>query len=128
MPVVAWCELMLLTPVAPANISCRFEYAITNTWQGGFIGTIKVTNSGSVTAEDWRLEFDLTPGNALITKAWDGLLISFHNPVRVDAPSWNNYLHPGRSYELGFLGEIFGQQSSRFISNVRLNGVSCAYT
>ncbi len=115
------------TPFAPASISCRYEYTIT-AWQSGFTGTVKVTNTGTEPASDWRLEFDLTPADALVLQAWNGILISFHNPVRINAPVWGDYLLPDNSHEVGFVGEFMGANSPVTILDVRLNGVSCTKT
>ncbi|AVT31786.1 hypothetical protein C6361_22560 [Plantactinospora sp. BC1] len=111
-----------------AAIACRSEYQLSNVWQGGFTGSVKVTNTGTQPIEDWRLSFDLAPTTARITQAWNGLLISFYAPVRINAPRWAEDLAPGQAHEIGFSGEFVGEQSAVWISNVKLNDTPCSYT
>lgn len=111
--------------LTPAAVGCRYEAKIPGVWSTGFVGTITVTNTGSVTIEDWRLEFNAAPFGAFVTQVWDGALISFHDPVRIDAPSWGKDLLVGKSHEVGFLGEFVANSGPVTISNVKLNGVAC---
>ncbi|HEX8867451.1 MAG TPA: cellulose binding domain-containing protein, partial [Lentzea sp.] len=44
----------VVVPEAEAAAGCQVTYEVTNEWQGGFIGDVKVTNLGDALT-GWRL-------------------------------------------------------------------------
>jgi cellulase/cellobiase CelA1 len=111
------------TPPAVTAVSCQFELTMVS-WATGFNGSLKVANTGSSTANNWWIEFDLSAG-ADLTNGWNGTFQQINSHVRVDAPSWQRDLLPGHYANPQFTGE-YSSTNGVSLSNIKLNGVTCS--
>jgi hypothetical protein len=109
------------TPPAPA-LSCSVTYRVSAQWQGGFIGNLTVTNTGTTTLQGWTLVFSFTAGQR-IWSGWNGRFTQHGAQVTVTNPSDNATLAPGSSITPGFQGIWFGSNPAP--GPFTLNGVTC---
>jgi glucuronoarabinoxylan endo-1,4-beta-xylanase len=110
------------TPTQVTGSSCSVHYAVTNQWQGGFGGSITITNTGSTTLNGWTLGFSF-PGSQQITQGWNGVFAQSGANVTVTNASYNGTLAPGASVNPGFNGSWNGSNPNP--TAFTLNGASC---
>ena len=79
---------------------CKTAWKLDNSWQGGFQGSLTVTNTGTNAATPWTVTFTL-PG-ATVSNGWNGTFTQSGSTVTVTAPSHSPTLAPGASVSLGF--------------------------
>ncbi|MCH1926069.1 ExeM/NucH family extracellular endonuclease [Shewanella sp. C32] len=103
-PVLA--SLKLINQLAPA--SCVHE--ITNRWQNGFQGLVRITNQSDNTIKGWQVQWGYSNGDS-INSAWNGQL-SGNGPYTASNLSWNQDIAPGQSVEVGFTGQGYGDDTS----------------
>ncbi|MEY9210813.1 glycoside hydrolase family 9 protein [Thermobifida halotolerans] len=101
--------------------SCLVEYR-TNDWNGGFTGSVRITNTGDTALSDWRLSFAFPAGQQL-THGWNATWSQSGADVTVTPMSWNSGLAPGATVEVGFNGSWTGSNSAP--TEFVLNGESC---
>lgn len=75
------------------------NFAVTQSWQGGFEGGYTITNSTNATVASWSLVFDLPTGEA-VTSVWNGTLTHSGNVYTITAPSWASPLAPGATADV----------------------------
>jgi poly(hydroxyalkanoate) depolymerase family esterase len=86
-------------PSTPGSTSpCSAVYTTNNSWQGGFVGTVKVTAAGPIYG--WTVRLSL-PSGTTITNVWNGTRIDGTTMSNV---SWNGRLLAGQTAEFGFQG------------------------
>jgi hypothetical protein len=107
----------------PLPLSCRAVYQLQSQWQGGFVGTITVTNTGSAPIVGWTLTFTF-PGDQHITNTWNGTATQTGSAVTVHGANWNSTIQPGGSVSVGFQGT--GQSVTGAPTNIAINGVPCS--
>src|SRR6266487_2372304 len=61
--------LVAVMPKASAAVGCKVDYAITNQWSTGFIGSVTITNLGDQ-LNGWNLQFDF-PAGQTVTNGWN---------------------------------------------------------
>src|SRR5262249_48348026 len=90
------------TPTPPTSTEVQGQFTATNTWNGGFQGTVTVTNGGSaVTA--WQIEVDMP---YQITNIWNATVISHNaNSYVIGNASWDGTLAQGASTSFGFTAD-----------------------
>jgi predicted carbohydrate-binding protein with CBM5 and CBM33 domain len=86
------------------GVSCT--YAVTNSWNTGFTGVIRVTNTGTGTTSGWTANWQYTGGNR-ITSAWNATLTG-SNPYSAANIGWNGAVAAGQTVEFGFQGNTNG--------------------
>ncbi|MER5703313.1 endo-1,4-beta-xylanase [Micromonospora sp. NPDC002296] len=111
------------TPTGGTGQLCRVGYAVTNQWQGGFQGALRVTNTGSRTVDGWTLRWAFPDGQK-VTQLWNGGYRQNGSAVEVTNPAWGARLPAGATAEVGFLASWTGQ--NRVPAAFSLNGVPCA--
>jgi len=85
-----------------ASNGAKCTYVVTNQWNNGFTGAIRITNNGSSAINGWNVSWSYSDG-ARITSSWNGTL-SGNNPYSASGLNWNNTIQPGQTAEIGFQG------------------------
>jgi hypothetical protein len=106
---------------AAATPACQVAYTVTNSWSGGFQGSIVVTtNAAAVTS--WTLGFTF-PGNQQVSSGWNGTWTQTGEAVSVANAGWNGSLGTGGSVTLGFTGTFSGTNTNP--TAFTFNGTAC---
>jgi cellulase/cellobiase CelA1 len=87
-------------------------YSQTSDWGTGFIGDLKITNSGTTPISGWTMEFDLA---ANIVSIWNAEIVS-HVGTRyvIRNAAWNGTLAAGAEISFGFQADgIAGELPTR---------------
>lgn len=92
---------------------------MSSTWQTGFIAHFTVVNASTVPMTDWRLEFDLPPGES-ISHTWSSNVSRYGTHYVLTPANWNRIIAPGGSATGGMRGVLSGSYSPP--SNCVLNG------
>jgi chitin-binding protein len=104
----------------PVPLSCTSSVAITNSWAGGFQGTVTVKNTGANAISPWIVGWHLDP--ATLVSGWNAAVSQTDQTVTAAAPSWNLSLPSGASITVGF---VANGPASPPPSSVSLNGLGC---
>jgi len=102
----------LALPVAPpayASVAMA-RLSVTSTWQTGFIARFIITNPTTVPLTDWKLEFDLPPGESIL-HSWSSSVTQYGTHFVLTPVSWNRIVPPGGTAEGGFRGVLSGTYS-----------------
>lgn len=78
------------------------EYVVTNQWNNGFTGAIRITNNGTTPINGWNISWSYSDGSR-ITNSWNAN-VSGNNPYTASNLGWNSSIQPGQTIELGFQG------------------------
>lgn len=113
------------TPTQPSgSSSCHVVYSITNQWQGGFQGSLSITNTGSATINSWSLVFSFANGQT-ITQIWNASAVQSGSKVTATNLSYDATIAPGATLNsVGFLGSWNG--TNAVPTSFTLNGVACS--
>ncbi|GCE50361.1 O-glycosyl hydrolase [Thermosporothrix hazakensis] len=90
------------SPTAPPS-PVQVSYQVVNQWPGGFTASIQITNNGTSTIQNWKLQFTF-PGSQKITNLWNGQVTQSGNQVTITNASYNATIAPGSSVTIGFNG------------------------
>ncbi|WP_370079948.1 cellulose binding domain-containing protein [Streptacidiphilus sp. MAP12-16] len=117
----------LLTP-ATSNAATGLtgliaNFAVTQTWTGGFEGGYTITNDTNATVNSWTLVFDLPAGEA-VTSAWNGTLTHSGTHYTIASPSWASALAPGATAAVVGM-DISTGSTQTFPSNCVINNEPC---
>jgi cellulase/cellobiase CelA1 len=107
-----------VAPVAHAAAAAA-TLAVEHTWQDGFIAHFTVTNVSMTELSDWRLEFDLPPGEG-ISHTWNSSFAQSGTHFVITPANWNRSIAPGGSATGGMRGVLSGAYSPPV--NCVLNG------
>jgi beta-glucosidase len=102
--------------------SCRVTYT-TNDWSNGFTASVAVTNTGTVPADPWRLQWTFAAGQR-VTQSWSARITQTGATVTATGETWNPSLAPGATVTFGFNGSHAG--SNPRPASFTLNGSTCA--
>jgi rhamnogalacturonan endolyase len=86
--------------IASAGGKCT--YIVSNEWNTGFTGAIRITNNGSSAINGWSVKWSYTDGTQIIG-SWNATLTGT-NPYTATNLSWNASIQPGQSAEFGVQG------------------------
>jgi chitin-binding protein len=89
------------TAPPPPSVPCKATYTITNSWPGGFQGSVTVTNPNTATINSWTVGWVLPDGET-VSSAWNGTLSVAGSLASVKSASWNGQLAPNASTSFGF--------------------------
>ncbi|MGW4817530.1 cellulase family glycosylhydrolase [Streptomyces sp. NPDC004227] len=103
---------------APA---CTVEYTVTNQWDAGFQGDVKITNN-QAPLSGWSLTFDFAGGQK-VSQGWNAKWSQSGTTVTAANESYNGSLGTGASVSTGFLGSKSG--SNPVPTAFKLNGTTC---
>jgi endoglucanase len=99
---LAWVSSFLASPGTPS--ACQVSYDKLSQWPDGFLGQLKVTNTGTTPLTDWKVRWSFL-GAQEITQHWNAKLTQSGSSVTAGPESWNRTIHPGQSVIFGFLGD-----------------------
>jgi cellulase/cellobiase CelA1 len=109
----------------PANASCAVHYAISNSWPGGFGGTITMTNRSAAAINGWTLTFSWPAAGEAVGSGWNGTWTQSGQAVTVVNASWNGTIAAnGGTVSLGFNGTDTGQDPAPTAFSI--NGTVCS--
>lgn len=86
----------------PPNGGCTATYTITNSWQGGFQGEVRVT-AGARAITGWTAGWTFANGQS-VTQSWNVALTSSGATVTARNVDYNGRLAAGASTSFGFIG------------------------
>ncbi|MGC5379773.1 cellulase family glycosylhydrolase [Micromonospora sp. DT68] len=86
----------------PPTGGCTAAYAITNQWQGGFQGEVRVT-AGSAAITGWTVRWTFANGQS-VSQAWNATVTSSGTTVTARNVDYNGRLAAGASASFGFIG------------------------
>jgi cellulase/cellobiase CelA1 len=109
---------LAITPVAHAAAAAA-RLSVSSTWQTGFIAHFTIVNASAVPMTDWRLEFDLPPGES-VSHTWSSTLVQYGTHYVLSPANWNRIIAPGGSATGGLRGVLSGSYTPP--SNCVLNG------
>ncbi len=76
-------------------------FAISNGWQGGYTGSITLTNNGTQTIDGWVLDFTM-PAGATITNMWGATFTAAGPAIEATDVDYTAAIPPGGSVTIGF--------------------------
>lgn len=112
---------VVTTGAARAAAGCRVDYAVSNTWPGGFGAAVTVTNLGDP-VDGWRLTWSF-PAGQTVTQLWNGSVAQAGAAVTVTNAPYNRAVPTGGSASFGFNGSWTGSNPAP--TTFALNGTTC---
>ncbi|MGK7947757.1 MAG: expansin EXLX1 family cellulose-binding protein [Xenococcaceae cyanobacterium] len=89
-------------PTIPTNNSA-VDFAITNSWGGGYQGQVEITNQDSSQLNSWTLEFEFA---GQIEQIWNAEIVSqTGNTYVISNSAYNGTIASGDKVSFGFTGE-----------------------
>jgi endoglucanase len=88
------------TPPAPTG-GCTATYKQDNAWQGGFQGSLTVTNTGSAAVNPWSASWTW-PSGVTLGNGWNATVTQSGTTVTAAAPGHAGSLAAGSSVTIGF--------------------------
>ncbi|MCG5459442.1 cellulase family glycosylhydrolase [Micromonospora sp. PSH03] len=98
----------------PPNGGCTATFTVTNQWQGGFQGEVRVT-AGARAITGWTAGWTFANGQR-VTQSWNVALTSSGTTVTARNTDYNGRLAAGASASFGFLGSWTGTNSLPVVS------------
>ncbi|MEU8406585.1 cellulase family glycosylhydrolase [Micromonospora sp. NPDC048842] len=98
----------------PPSGGCTATYTVTNQWQGGFQGEIRVT-AGARAITGWTASWTFANGQR-VTQSWNVALTSTGTTVTARNTDYNGRLAAGASASFGFLGSWTDANSPPVVS------------
>jgi endoglucanase len=109
------------SPPPTGTIRCTIEYTVDNSWPDGFQASVRITNSGTTAANNWRSTWTV-PSGVLLTNGWNATVTQSGTTFTAVAPSWAPSLAAGASTTVGFTAT---GPSTPPASAFTLNGTAC---
>jgi cellulase/cellobiase CelA1 len=118
----------LPTPVTftvppPVDASCAAHYEISNSWQGGFIAAITLTNRAA-TPINWKLTFTWPADGQAVANGWGATWTQSGQQVTVTPDAGGTIGANGGTASLGFQGSNTGQNPAPTVFYI--NGIPCS--
>ena len=108
----------------PADAPCAVHYEISNSWSGGFIAAVTVTNRAATAVTDWKLTFTWPAAGQSVTSGWGATWAQSGQQVTVTATSGGSIAANGGTTTLGFQGGVTGSNPAP--AAFYLNGQVCS--
>ncbi|HZP54134.1 cellulose binding domain-containing protein, partial [Actinocrinis sp.] len=109
----------------PANASCAVHYAVSNSWPGGFGGSITLTDKAATAINGWTLTFAWPAAGQGVQSGWNGTWTQSGSTVTVASANWNGAIAAnGGTVSLGFNGTDTGQNPAPVAFYI--NGTVCS--
>lgn len=86
------------TTPAPGAAACSATFAVSSSWNSGFVGSVTVKATGSAIT-GWKVSLSL-PSGTTVTNVWNGV----QNGSAIANAAWNGTLGAGGSTDFGFQG------------------------
>ena len=104
-----------------ATHACTVDYAVTSQWDGGFQGSVEITDN-QTPVSSWQLAFDFADGRK-VTQGWNAKWSQSGTTVTATNESWNSALATGSGITAGFVGT--SSTSNTAPTAFTLNGTTC---
>lgn len=89
-----------VTPALSSDVSVAF--AVTNSWQGNFSGTVRIANNTAAAINGWTLEFDL-PAVLTAGNLWGAEIVSVSGSrYRLRNAAWTASIAAGSTVSFSF--------------------------
>lgn len=112
----------VVTVPPPVDAVCAAHYEISNSWQGGFIAAITLTNRATTPLNDWRLTFSWPADGQAVTNGWGATWAQSGRQVTVTAGG--SIGAGGGTTSLGMQGSNTGQNPTPTV--LFINGTPCS--
>ncbi|MEV0605422.1 lytic polysaccharide monooxygenase [Polymorphospora rubra] len=89
------------TTPPPTGSGCTATHSVVSSWNGGYQGEVKITNTGGSSIGNWTAKWTLAAGQSIGT-LWSGTHTVSGSQVTVTNAAWNGSLAPGGSTTFGF--------------------------
>ena len=109
-------------PASAAGGGCSVAYTVQSQWQGGFTGSVVITNLGSAVTS-WSLGFDFPDAGQQVTQGWNATWSQSGSHVTAASASWNGALGTSASTTIGFTGAWTG--TNPVPASFTLSGAAC---
>ena len=106
---------------SPSAGACTATYKQDNAWQGGFQGSLTVTNKGSAALTPWSATWTW-PSGVTLASAWNATVTQSGTTVTAAAPSYAATLAAGASVTIGFTAN----GTANTPATIKLNGAACS--
>jgi endoglucanase len=100
--------------------ACQVSYVIRDSWNGGFVADMAITNNTGSPYNGWKLTFAM-PSGQKVQNLWNGKVTQSGANVSVLNESYNGSVPSGGSVSLGFVGNGAAAKPASFA----VNGVTC---
>lgn len=87
----------------------KCTYVVSNEWNSGFTGAVRITNNGTSAINGWNVSWSYSDGTKL-TNSWNAT-VTGSNPYSATNLNWNNVIQPGQSVEIGIQGNKGGSSA-----------------
>lgn len=111
---------LALSALSSASAYAGCEYIVSNQWNTGFTGTIRIANTGTAPINGWNVSWQYTSGDR-VTSSWNAT-VSGANPYAATGLNWNSTIQPGQSAEFGIQGTKGGATAEIPV----ISGAACA--
>ncbi|MGC4870076.1 cellulose binding domain-containing protein [Micromonospora sp. DT53] len=111
------------SPPTPPPSTCRVTYGNQSEWQGGFVATVTVHNTGTASVDGWTVTFTF-PGDQQVTSGWNATVGQTGAAVTARNVDWNRVLAPNGSATFGIQGRWGVSDAPP--TGFSLNGAPCA--
>lgn len=109
------------TPIPLPTPTCTATVAITNIWQGGYQGSVSVTNTSSYALIPWTISFNV-PIGVTLTSGWNADVSQDGTKIIAKSPSWDRTFAINSTKSIGF---VFSGPASPGPNGVVVNGSVC---
>ncbi|MEU4555314.1 fibronectin type III domain protein [Micromonospora violae] len=109
-------------PPTPPPSACLVTYRNQSEWQGGFVATVTVQNTGAAPIDGWTVTFTF-PGDQQVASAWNATVSQSGATVTARNVDWNRVLAAGGSATFGVQGRWSASDAPP--TNFALNGAPC---
>lgn len=111
------------SPSPPPPSTCQVTYRNQSEWQGGFVATVTVRNTGTAPVDGWIVTFGY-PGDQQVTSSWNATVGQTGATVTARNVDWNRVLAPNGSATFGVQGRWGASDAPPTAFSV--NGAPCA--
>jgi hypothetical protein len=107
----------------PATSSCAVTFTDTTNWGSGYVASVDIANTGTMTIDSWTLAFSWPTPWQRMDGGWNGTWTQTGATVRVANADFNRSLAPGATANIGFVAAYQGPNVTPDVFT--LNGVLC---
>jgi len=111
-----------IKPTSTTPSGCKVVYTRVSEWPGGFVATVTITNTGTVSIDGWSVDFTF-PGDQAIAHAWNAAVTQSGSTVTAANLAYNRVLNPGGATSFGMQGTWHAGDAPP--TSFKLNGRTC---
>ena len=100
---------LLIAASFATNAFASCQYVISNQWNTGFTGAIRITNNTSAAVNGWTVSWKYSSGDVM-TSSWNAN-VTGSNPYVASNLSWNAAIPVGQTVEFGIQGNKGGAEA-----------------